>query len=368
MSVQPRVLVAGAFGQGNPGDEAILDALVQALDGCEVRATGAGRLPGGLPCPLVPAGDPAEVAAVALGSDLVVITATVFKALHPSSGRHRLALLANTLALVLAMRARGRPVALVGAGAGSLPGRVAPALARSIAASAGRIDLRDEESASVLRTAGVRRPLPVGADVTWSVMPQLPASRADPDARPLAVVALSHLAGGDGLVDSLNGALNELTRDGFALALQPWQLPQDAAIASSLAKGVDGPVDVWAPPGDLASASRRLRGSSVVVGLRFHSLVAAGTAAVPFVAVAHEPKLAGLARRLGQPAVAPDAPGTVMAGAVREAASGPPPSPEAVTAERRSAADVLAGLRGLAFERARARTSSRAALAFTGRS
>ena len=82
--MSPRVLIAGAFGQGNPGDECVLDAFVAGLDGCTVVATSSDptttrRVQR---CEAVDARDRLAVARAALGCDLVVITATVFKALH----------------------------------------------------------------------------------------------------------------------------------------------------------------------------------------------------------------------------------------------------------------------------------------------
>lgn len=122
MSAAPRVLLAGAFGQANPGDESVLDAFVAHLHGCEVAATVAGpasRSP--QPYQPVPSGDRRAVAPAVLRADLTVATATVFKVLHPASGRSPLGLLALT---------------------------------RAVARTAGWIELRDEESAAVLQAPG----------------------------------------------------------------------------------------------------------------------------------------------------------------------------------------------------------------------
>ena len=355
----PRVLVAGAFGQGNPGDEAILEAFVRGLDGCSVTATGHpdSSPVSTLPCRLVPPGDRLTVASTAMRADLVVVTATVFKALHPSSGRHRLALLANTLALAVAMRSRGRPMAMTGVGAGHLPGASARVLSRWTARASGPMHMRDEESAWILKSIGVRRVLPVGADVTWSVLPELapPAQVAAPR-RPTVLIALSHLAGGGRLVGAIREAAMELSLGGFRVALQPWQLPQDAPMAAAVADGLDPPVEVLDPPAHVAAAARTMQQTaSVLVGLRFHSLVAAASAGVPFVAVAHEPKLSALACRLGQRSVPPSASGTDLAAACRAALAGPKPSVAAVRREARLARQTIAEVRSLAFARAQQR-------------
>ncbi|HVA75815.1 MAG TPA: polysaccharide pyruvyl transferase family protein [Acidimicrobiales bacterium] len=356
--IVPNVLIAGAFGQGNPGDESILDALLRGLDGCAVSATSANpfRGPTSPPCRLLAADNPRAVAAAALEADLVVATATVFKSLHPSSRRHPLALLADTLALGVATRLRGRPVAMVGVGAAQLESRSARVFARAIAGVSGPITMRDEESASILRAAGVQRPLPVAADVTWSLMPEFALEPPGvPAGSPKVVVALSHLAGDGRLVASIRDALRELHRAGCSVTVQPWQLPQDAGMAAAVAQSVDAPVEVRDPPPDVVAAASALRGASVVLGLRFHSLVAAAAAGVPFVAIAHEPKLAALARRLEQTSQPPSVSSAGLAAACREAAAGAPPSKAAVRRETQLADRAIAGVRALAFERARNR-------------
>lgn len=355
--IAPRVLVAGAFGQGNPGDEAILESFVRGLEGCSVTATSArsdSPPSSAAPCRRVSPDDRGAVASAAMRADLVVITATVFKALHPASGRHRLALLANTLALTLAMRASGRPVAMIGVGAGHLPGMSARSLARWTARSSGPIQMRDEESAWILRDLGVRRELPVGADVSWSAMPQLtrPAPGATEGERRV-VFALSHMAGGNKLATGITDAVRELSLAGFRVALQPWQLPLDTPMVAAITESLPQPVEVLDPPPDLERAARAVhQTASVLVGLRFHSLVAAGAAGIPFVAIAHEPKLSALACRFGQRSLGPSAGGTEIAAACQAVLAGAPPSPAAVRRETLLAEEAIAGVRSLAFERA----------------
>jgi polysaccharide pyruvyl transferase WcaK-like protein len=88
-----------------------------------------------------------------------------------------------------------------------------------------------------------------------------------------------------------------------SVALQPWQLDGDLALARAVVRRV-GDIAVLDPPRDLADARDAFREFGAVVGLRFHALVAAAAAGVPFVAVDHELKLGALARRFEQPMVA----------------------------------------------------------------
>ena len=353
----PTVLLAGAFGQANPGDESVLDAFLSRLDGCRVSATVA-RVPSGRAPRYRPvlSADRRAVAAEVLRADLTVATGTVLKTLHPASGRPPLGLLGSTLALAAAARAARRPIAMAGVGAGDLGHPLAPVLARSIVRSAGPIRLRDEESAGLLAAAGVGRPLPVGADVVWATVDPL-GSRTGVPARSArrAVIALSHLAGGGELVGALQVAAAGLVASGFEVVLHPWQPGPDTPMAAAVAAGCPAPVRVWDPPPDVPAAARAYAGAALVVGLRFHSLVAAGAAGVPFVAVAHEAKLSGLARRLGQPAVAPTVSGTGLLGAALWAAAGPAAPVAAIEAEAARAAATLDEVRAAAHAAARRR-------------
>ena len=168
------VFLAGAFGQGNPGDEALLAAFARALPDHR---------------PLAASSDPAATAAahgiaavgrddltsvgraIALADAVVVAGGTIFKTLHPSSGRAPLSLLRRTAVLAAATRTMRKPLALVGVGAAPLRGRGARALARSIVRAADLLILRDEESAGHLAAIGAPTPVRVGADPAWTLLP-----------------------------------------------------------------------------------------------------------------------------------------------------------------------------------------------------
>ena len=130
--------------------------------------------------------------------------------------------------------------------------------------------------------------------------------------------------------------------------LDPWQPDGDAELAAEVATRLADPrLTVTAPPADLDEARESMVGARLVLAQRFHALVAAAGAGVPALAVAHEPKLEGLARRLEQPAVAADAPPATLAGEVLRAVDGPPVAAEAIERERASAEEAFRLLRVL---------------------
>jgi polysaccharide pyruvyl transferase CsaB len=344
------VFLAGAFGQGNPGDEALLSAFSRALRGFD---------------PVASSTDPALTATmhdieaverddlrrvgreIARARAVVVAGGTIFKTLHPSCGRAPLSLLRRTAALATLTKAMRKPLALIGVGAAPLSGRTARRLTRTIVRAADLLILRDEESAAQLAAAGAPTPFRVGADAAWTLLPDERLTAEAGNGGPV-VVALSHLAGGPDLAERLAAGLRSVVEAGLPVRLDPWQPDGDAELAAAVVAGLDDPrVSVAAPPADLDEAREQMAGARLVLAQRFHALVAAAGAGVPALAVAHEPKLEGLARRLEQPAVVADAPPATLAGEVLRAVDGPPAAPEAIERERASAEEAFRLLRVL---------------------
>lgn len=340
----PSVLLAGAFGQANPGDEALLEAFVAALPGWDAVATSrdpdATRARHG--CDAVTSLNRAAVSGAARRADVVVFAGgTVFKHLHPSTGRRPLGLLLGAAALATGAGAVGTPVALVGVGADHLRTPAARRLANLIVRRSRLTVLRDEDSAVALARAGAPTPFRVGADPAWTVVgagPEPPARRR----RDTVVVALSHLASRrPDIAERVAAALRPLAGSGLEIQLQPWQGGpgnHDHLLAGAVAARLGRSAAVVEPPETVAAAGRQFAEASVVVGFRFHALVAAAAARTPFVAVAHEPKLAAIARRFGQPSVDPLDGLAGLPLHVDAALAGPPPS-AAVTRSQVAAAE-----------------------------
>ncbi len=343
------VLLVGAFGQGNPGDEALCAACCAALADHDVVAASSDPVDTAARH-RVRAVDASAIATAraAWHADVVVVAGgTIFKTLHPSAGRRPASLLRNAAALVAGVKAHGGRVAMVGVGADDLRGRQARSLARWLVRHTDLLVLRDEESAAVLAAAGAPTPFWIGADPAWALHEDLPPvatiGAAEPPARGSVTVALSHLAGDRRLLGHLADALAPLV-DRWSVQLQPWQVgagdADDVELAHDLAALLPEGVTILEPPGSVAEAAASFAGDDLVVALRFHAIVAAALAGTRCLAIAHEPKLAGLARRLRQLAVPADASGPVLAHAVERAIVQAPIAAsdvaDQVTAARRS--------------------------------
>ena len=326
----PNVLLVGAFGQGNPGDEALCAAFLQALSVDDVVV--ASRDPAATTAQhrvRAVSDQPLTVARELCRCDAVVVGGgTVFKTLRPSTGRRATALLQNACALTAAAKAAGKHVAMVGVGAGDLRGRQPRLLVRWLIRHADLLVLRDEESAAALTEIGSPTPFWIGADPAWSLRGRRPDISGDAAERRRSVtVALSHHAGDDRLFANLAAAIAPLGAS-HEVRLQPWQTGPggDVEIAERLAERLGGDVKILDPPTDLDAAITTFADDRLVVALRFHALVAAGLAGTRSIAISHEPKLAGLSRRLRQVSVPVDGTAEVLAAALRRAIDGDPPS------------------------------------------
>jgi polysaccharide pyruvyl transferase WcaK-like protein len=218
--------------------------------------------------------------------------------------------------------------------------------------------LRDEESAAVLTELGVAPPFWVGADPAWALFRdglQLPgpgrASLGTPGA-PRVTVAISHLAddgwtpsGGScatpSRIDRLGAALAGLAVRGWQVRLQTWQQGADDLAVAEVLRAYVPDAAVEPVPHDLTAAARSFIDDQLVIAMRFHALVAAAAAGRPTVAVAHEPKLAGLARRLDQLAVPADASTAVFTAAFDRAVEHGAPPQHAVDEQIELAARTL---------------------------
>src|SRR3954462_12298802 len=257
------VLLAGAFGQRNPGDEALLRAFVEGLPDHALVATSVDPVHTesrhGIEA--IQSRDVRSVARRVTSVDGVVLAGgTIFKTLHPASGRpplallrsaraltlgtpaaRPLALLRSARALTLGTAAQRVPVAGLGLGVGTMHGNRARALARGIVRRCDLLVLRDGGSASRLARAGAPAPFRVGADPAWTLVAPPAAPTAGGDA---VIVALRHLAGGPGPARRLAQVLEPVVRAGLRVRLQPWQVmsgaPDDLELARMGAGGRDG--------------------------------------------------------------------------------------------------------------------------------
>ncbi len=228
------------------------------------------------------------------------------------------------------------------------------ALAQALATSADMLVLRDDASAAVLARAGAPQPMRVAADAAWTLF-EPPAPRSPAPDGPV-IVTLSRHAGGGRDTAAFAGGLAELLAarpELDEIVLEPWQVGGPGRDDLDLARDLQRALRVVTrrefpiapPPASITAAGRAYGRARLVLGQRFHSLVAAAAAGTPFVAVAHEAKCADLAVRLGQRALAPGCPVGDVAPTLAAALDGPCPAPDTVGELIESAHTMLALMR-----------------------
>lgn len=370
-----RALLVGAFGQRNPGDDALLSAFAAALPGWElvVPAADPDLVTAGSADPRIAQGQgtdryvtpisnaPGRVMTALLSCDAVVVGGgTVFKVLRPSAGRRPLSLLTRAMLLTRAAQLAAKPVAIVGVGADELPGRRAQTLAARIATSADMLVVRDEDSVDLLADAGVPVPIRLGADAAWTLLGDVRPAPGDREPVGPVIVTPSRHAKDPGRYAVLAASLTALLRERPELSgirIEPWQIGgqvggsrlDDLLLARQLeaALRVAGcpRVEVLAPPASVVDAANSYRDAALVVGQRFHSLVAAAAAGCRFVADPCEPKLSAIARTFGQMEIQPDTSVGTLTETLRSAVDAAPPAAEEARRQIATARTMLGLMR-----------------------
>jgi polysaccharide pyruvyl transferase CsaB len=206
---------------------------------------------------------------------------------------------------------QGVPFMFYAQGIGPLRRHLSRTLVRMVANRAAYITVRDEPSAQLLATLGVRRPkVEVTADPAFALRPAAPEVidaifRAEglPTDTPLLGVALRPWGGtGESPVASYARLLNLLeARCEARVVLLPMHHPDDVRFAGEVAERAGDArafpiVRQPCPPDALLGVVGRMQ---AVVGMRLHALIFAARMAVPPFALAYDPKVESLMNGLG---------------------------------------------------------------------
>jgi polysaccharide pyruvyl transferase CsaB len=323
------ILIAGYYGFGNTGDEAILSAMLSELRTLTPEAHF-----------IVLSGNPAETSArcnveafhandpvarldAIERSSLVIIGGggllhdywgvpggTLFAA-----GTWGMSLFV-TIALFAALRRI--PVMLWALGVGPLLSNDGRTAARTICRLAGIITVRDANSGRELEAIGIPKDrIRIAADPVFSTPPEPDVTPAVRDAiasvpAPRIGVCLRHWdATADPAVweGRVAQALNQTaTRIGASFIFIPFQSGEelrldDVAAANRIRAAMHPDTRVNILPGSVTVGETwaLIDNCDVVLGMRFHAGVAAATRAVPFVTLGYDPKVTSLMNELGLP-------------------------------------------------------------------
>jgi polysaccharide pyruvyl transferase CsaB len=301
-----RVLLSGYYGLGNLGDEALLEVIVE-----RTRA----RFPSAQ-LEVLSATPQATAArhrvATAPRWDWRAIRAAIGRADVVLSGGGGLLQSATSLRSLLyyagilreAIRAR-RKTMVFAQSVGPLDfwGRLVVA---RFCKGLDRATVRDERSLRLLKTLVPKTPVEQTADPVF--LYDLPEENVDlsgeglgPESGAYAVVSVRKVAAFRDGTAILGRAVDRLAeRHHVRAAFLPLGGAADAAVSTDVIRACKSN-PVLLPECTLAKAASILRGARLVVGMRLHSLVLAARYAVPFLAIAYDPKVTALCEDLKYP-------------------------------------------------------------------
>ncbi len=159
------------------------------------------------------------------------------------------------------------------------------------------ISVRDQDSAALLREIGVTRDVRVCADPSFLVEPDLDSADtiirgAGLSADGTVGVSLRPWPGHDDWLAGAARTVTDVCREiGAQPVFIPMQEPEDAAFGEGAVTLSHG--------GDPRVAKGLIARCSMIVGMRLHSLIFAAAAAVPFVPIIYDPKVASFASEMG---------------------------------------------------------------------
>jgi polysaccharide pyruvyl transferase CsaB len=298
-----RVVLLGAYGQHNLGDDALLEVFLEQFAGAKIvvnsatpasteNTYGVQALPTRIPSAFL------QMIRALIRADLVVFGGgSLLKDLEGNWLQQVLYNLRLCSALVACRLARV-PTAMVANGAGPFAKRSTRIVARFAARQTTSMSVRDPESASLLRSIGIKRAVPVTADPVLTWADRVEGGAARPGRPPLMTVAPRYSLTEHELSLLARSADRWIEYAGGHVQLIPFQtgfVPAfDDAIACTAIRERMRHADqtTVAIPATPAEAIELLRHADLVVSVRLHALIFAALARVPMAAFSYDPKVA----------------------------------------------------------------------------
>lgn len=297
----PNLLIAGHFGCGNLGDDAILVGFAHGLEGTGFEMTVMSGSPEetfrtyGYRC--IPRMDGAAFAKEVSRCDALVFAGgSVFQ---DATSVQSVAYYQN---LVKKAKKAGKKVFMLGQGVGPLNNFLGKRLAASAFNSSDIVVVRDPNSVSTLKSLGVKVPIKVGADLAFLLPDKIAAEEAQAftigDMKSIGIAPRPF--GKDKKM--VVGLFGELCRLLFQSKMMPVLIEMDRNIDGPLIDEISKQQGGKIPdlrkqqtPMQLQGRMSRLDG---VIAMRLHAGILATTVGVPPLMLNYDPKVAAFAKML----------------------------------------------------------------------
>jgi polysaccharide pyruvyl transferase CsaB len=302
------VLLLGAYGQHNLGDDALLEIFLRQLRHAPVvvnsaspQATAA-RFGVRAIATYGHGKESAQLRALTDAGAVVFGGGSLLKEIEGGVVA-RLRYLVRILGLIALCRLAGRPSAMLGVGMGPLQRPLYRGLARLAANQADLICVRDNDSADLLRAIGVTRPVHVTADPVFLLAaPPAPAKRT----RRVVVIPRYSLSAAerDQLAASCDHMIATYEVQVLLMPFQTGYLAQydDLAAARAIHQRMAQHQHARiCTPGSPREALALISGAELVLSARLHGLIFAALCGVPPIGIDYEVKMRSFLKEVGQP-------------------------------------------------------------------
>ena len=305
------VLICGAYGRGNSGDEAILRAVIGTMRELDphLPITVMTRKP--MPTKLMYRTDavytfdfPAFLRAMRRSRLFINGGGSLIQDVTSSRS------LFFYLYTLRAAKKRGCRVLMYGCGIGPVTRRFDRRLARRVMDRyADIITLRDETSLRELRELGVSAPdMRLSADPALSLAPAesgaaesfMAAQGLDP-AQKYICFCVRPWRGFHAYDIFARAAEYAYEKYGLRCVLLPAEYPRDLAVSEAVAAEARTPCHVLRTPDDVTLTVAVLKRMSAVCAMRLHALIFSASVSVPFIATSYDAKVAGFMEYIGSP-------------------------------------------------------------------
>jgi polysaccharide pyruvyl transferase CsaB len=299
-----RLVLAGYFGRGNLGDDAILLGFTRAIKDLPYHYTVIGTpeiLMRDYGLRGVSHTDVRAVnEAISEADALVFPGGSIFQ--DVSSTRS----VAYYAGLVKAAKKANKKVVMVGQGVGPLNGFIGKKMAASAFAAADVIAVRDRESVNTLTSLGVKGSFRVTADMAF-MLPKPPADEGMKqfglgDMRSVGLSARP--AGGDtkNVIKVFSQLMKLLFENRWVPSMIEMDRELDRPLLDKLGKEFGGKVPEIRGLTSPVQLQQRLMRMDAVIGMRLHAGILATSVGVPAYMVSYDPKVNAFANSMGFPA------------------------------------------------------------------
>lgn len=297
----PKILLAGYFGCGNLGDDALMLGFLDALNGTELDVGALTGFPNetysryGIHS--IPRKDMKAVdTAIEQYDALVFPGGSIFQDVTSIKSA------AYYNMLVRKAKAKKKKVLLLGQGVGPLNSFAGKQLAKSAFNAADAIAVRDPDSMQTLVNLGVRKKIFLTADSAYLLKPsQAPEGVANFGFGGMKSIALAPRPHGKG--DHVVQLFGEICRTLYQARIMPVLVPldknEDIPLIQEISKSQGGKIpDLKGLESPLAFQSNIMRMEGLIA-MRLHAGILASMVGVPPFMLSYDPKVAAFSRLLG---------------------------------------------------------------------